>query len=111
VNYAKGPNGTTSNGAIKGKKYYGLYEITYFPFTNEPFVPLVRHNDQYINCYIDMGEAPDGIIDPVQQADDCVQVTALLFFARLSPLTLQLHSHTLIQGVVSDDLCLCRKTL
>jgi uncharacterized protein YeaC (DUF1315 family) len=41
-------------------------------------VPLVRHNDQYINCYIDMGEAPDGIIDPVQQADNCVQVIALL---------------------------------
>ena len=41
-------------------------------------MPLVRHNDQYISCYIDMGEAPDGIIDPVQQADVCVQVIALL---------------------------------
>ena len=41
-------------------------------------MPLVRHNDQYINCYIDMGETPGGIIDPVQQADDCVQVIELL---------------------------------
>jgi hypothetical protein len=41
-------------------------------------VPLVRHNDKYINCYIDMGEKFVGIIDPVQQADDCVQVIALL---------------------------------
>ena len=78
MNYAKGPNGTTTDGTIKGKRYYGLYEIIYFPFTNDPFVPLVRHNDKYINCYIDMGEKFVGIIDPVQQADDCVQVIALL---------------------------------
>jgi hypothetical protein len=74
VTYGMGPNGATMDGTSSGKKYFGLYQITYFPFTNQPHVPLVRHNGDYIDCYLDTGETTIGIDDPIEAAEQCVQV-------------------------------------
>jgi len=44
-----------------------------YPFSDDPYSPLVRHNGIYIGCYFDMGESPIGILDPVDAAAQCVQ--------------------------------------
>jgi len=73
VTYAQGPNGDTVNGTSTGKRYLGLYKITYFPFVAESSTPLIRHNGEYIQCYFDMGESAVGIQDPVRAAAQCVR--------------------------------------
>jgi hypothetical protein len=73
VSYAHGPNGTTVDGTASGKPYYGLYQIIYYPFSNDVYTPLIRHNGIYIGCYFHMGESVVGIPDPVDKAEQCVQ--------------------------------------
>jgi hypothetical protein len=94
VTYAKGPNGTTVDGTASGKKYFGLYEITYFPYTDEAHVPLVRHNDEYIKCYFDMGESPVGLPDPVEEADKCVRVRTTVCARLCACLCLVVAAHS-----------------
>jgi hypothetical protein len=69
-----GPMGSSMDGSARGKPYYGLYQITYFPFSNDPYTPLVRHNGVYIGCYFDTGESAYGIPDPIEAAEQCVKV-------------------------------------
>jgi len=42
-----------------GEPYYGLYKITIYPFLADSYIPMVYHNDEYVQCYFDSGGDPD----------------------------------------------------
>lgn len=75
VNYGVGPNGPTRNGQVGGVPYYGLYQITYFPFTSGKSTPLVRHSREYIKCYFHTGTPVTEV--SVAEADACVRANII----------------------------------
>jgi len=75
VNYGVGPNGPTRNGQVGGEPYFGLYQITYFPFTSGKSTPLIRHNQEYIKCYFHTGTPVLEV--SVAEADACVRANII----------------------------------
>ena len=71
ITYGEGVNGATRNGQLGGEPYYGLYKITYFPFTSGKSTPLIRHNGEYIRCYFHTGTPVYEVA--LTDADICVQ--------------------------------------
>ena len=72
LRYAVGPDGRTTNPET-GDPYFGLYEVTYFPFVPEAIVPFVLHGEKdetnaesacnptdcsLVQCYFDTTGAP-----------------------------------------------------
>jgi len=49
-----GPTASTIDSS--GEPFYGLYQITIYPFLAASFLPMVYHNDTYVNCYFDSGD-------------------------------------------------------
>jgi len=54
LKYQMGPTGSTTD--ANGEPYYGLYEITIYPFKAASFLPMVYHNESYVACYFDTGD-------------------------------------------------------
>ena len=52
--YQKGPTGLFYDANFF--PFYGLYEITVYPFVAASFFPMVYHNGSYVKCYFDSGD-------------------------------------------------------
>lgn len=52
--YQMGPTGSTKD--ADGDPFYGLYQITIYPFVAASFLPMVYHNDTYVACYFDSAD-------------------------------------------------------
>jgi len=52
--YQMGPTASTKDAS--GDPFYGLYQITIYPFVAASFQPMVYHNDTYVACYFDSGD-------------------------------------------------------
>ena len=74
LQYQVGPTGLTTD--AQGFPYYGLYELTIFPFVADSFMPMVFHNGTYVKCYFDSaGAIGTADADPGWQlADACVAI-------------------------------------
>ncbi len=53
-------------------KAYGLYTLTYFPFSDGRFMPVVRHNNTIVACLFDSSDLSN-VQDPgAEAADACI---------------------------------------
>jgi hypothetical protein len=74
LQYARGSSGALTDYA--GEPFYGLYQITVYPFEAADFLPMVWHNDTYVQCYFDSdsccGPVGTAEADPGwKKANDC----------------------------------------
>jgi len=74
LQYARGSSGALTDDA--GEPFYGLYQITVYPFQAAAFLPLVFHNGTYVECYFDSvsccGPVGTAEADPGwKKANDC----------------------------------------
>ncbi len=65
LSYGSGPPG--SNGIA-----YGLYKLSYFPFTDGVFIPIVRHNNSVVVCLFDTSELPEAKVPGMSEVDSCI---------------------------------------
>jgi len=75
LQYQVGPTGLTTD--AQGFPYYGLYELTIFPFVADKFMPMVFHNGTYVKCYFDVPADAMGTADADpgwDLADSCVEI-------------------------------------
>jgi hypothetical protein len=63
--YGVGPPGTEGIA-------YGLYRLTYFPFTDGIFTPMVRHNNTLIACLFDTSALPEAEDPGAAEVDKCI---------------------------------------
>jgi hypothetical protein len=63
--YGSGPSGSSDTA-------YGLYTLSYFPFSDGTFVPLVRHNSTVVACLFDTSGLPVAVDPGPTEADTCI---------------------------------------
>jgi hypothetical protein len=66
LSYGIGPPGSSGTA-------YGLYRLSYFPFTDGVFTPLVRHNNTVVMCLFDTSELPEAEDPDAAEVDSCIQ--------------------------------------
>jgi hypothetical protein len=65
LSYGIGPPGSDETA-------YGLYRLSYYPFTYGVFTPLVRHNNSLVVCLFDTSGLPEAGNPGPDEVDNCI---------------------------------------